>query len=250
MNTAKLVRYLDEFLGVRDIPDSAGALNGLQVAGAAEIQKIAAAVDASEAAIRGAIDAGANLLIVHHGMFWDGNQPVTGPRYRRLKLLLDHDLALYSAHIPLDVHAEVGNNALLARKLGVQIKGRFGEHNGIQVGVFGDLQIPLGVLGDRVAGVVDGLVRVIEGGTDPVRRVGIVTGSGAGALAEAAAIGLDALVTGEASHHAYFDATERGVSLLLAGHYATETLGVRALAEHLQERFQIPWTFLNLPTGL
>lgn len=250
MNATELVRYLDEYLAVRDTPDSAGALNGLQVQGAAEVEKIAAAVDASEAAIRGAIAADADLLIVHHGMFWSGNKAVTGARYRRLKLLMDNDVALYSAHIPLDVHPEVGNNALLARKLGIQIRGRFGEHAGTQVGVFGDLAIPLDGLRERVARVVDAPVRVIPGGADPVRRIGILTGSGASALGEAADLGLDALVTGEANHHAYFDATEGGISLLLAGHYATETLGVRALAEHLHERFRVPWTFLHLPTGL
>ncbi|MEN8375613.1 MAG: Nif3-like dinuclear metal center hexameric protein [Gemmatimonadota bacterium] len=250
MNTAQLVRYLDEYLAIRDTPDGDGALNGLQVAGPDEVTRIAAAVDASLKSIRGAVEAGANLLLVHHGLFWDGNQAVTGARYRRLKLLLDNDVAVYSAHIPLDVHPEVGNNALLARKLGVQIRGRFGAYQGVDVGIYGDIEVGLRTLAERVGKVVDANVRVIQGGADPVRRVGIVTGSGASALREAAALGLDALITGEASHHAYFDATEGGVSLLLAGHYSTETLGVGALAEHLHERFQLPWTFLNLPTGL
>lgn len=250
MQTAQLVRYLNEYLSIREIGDSENALNGLQVAGPPEVNSIAAAVDASEAAIRGAIQAGASMLLVHHGLFWDGNLPVRGPRYRRLKLLLDNDVAVYSAHVPLDVHPEVGNNPLLARKLGVQVRGRFAEYKGTQVGVYGDVEMPLQTLRDRVATIVDGPVRVIEGGRDPVRRVGIVTGAGASALEEAADMGLDTLITGEASHHHFFEATERRVSLLLAGHYATETLGVQALAEHLQERFHIPWTFLDLPTGL
>jgi dinuclear metal center YbgI/SA1388 family protein len=248
--TTELVRYLDEYLAVRDIPDGDGALNGLQVEGPEEVSMIAVAVDASEASMRGAVDAGADFLIVHHGMFWEGNRPVTGARYRRLKLLLDNDVALYSVHLPLDVHAEVGNNALLARKLGVRIRGRFGMHKGIPIGVYGDLGISLDGLRQRLASVVDAEIRIIAGGPDPVARLGVVTGSGAAALGDAAALGLDALVTGEASHHAYFESIEGGVSLLLAGHYATETLGVRALAEHLEERFSLPWTYLHLPTGL
>lgn len=250
MKGADLARYLDEYLSIREIPDSENALNGLQVEGGEEVARIAVAVDASEASIRAAVQAGADFLIVHHGMFWDGNRPVTGPRHRRLKALLDSDVALYSAHLPLDVHAEVGNNALLARKLGVQIRGRFGQHKGIPIGVYGDIAISLDGLTGRVSDIVGTEVTLIRAGPDPVQRIGVVTGSGAGALAEAADMGLHALVTGEANHHAYFDATERGVSLLLAGHYATETLGVCALAEHLEERFGIPWTFLHLPTGL
>ncbi|HSM36422.1 MAG TPA: Nif3-like dinuclear metal center hexameric protein [Longimicrobiales bacterium] len=250
MNLAELVRYLDEYLTVRDIPDSDGALNGLQVEGPDEVASIAVTVDASEASIRAAVDAGADLLIVHHGMFWDGNRAATGARYRRLKLLLDNDLALYSVHLPLDVHAEVGNNALLARKLGVRIRGRFGSHLGIPIGVYGDLEISLDGLRDRLASTVDAPARVIAGGPDPVGSIGVVTGSGASALADAAALGLDALVTGEAKHHDFFEAMEGGVSLLLGGHYATETFGVRALGSHLEERFSIPWTYLHLPTGM
>lgn len=250
MKSAELARYLDEYLSVGGIPDSDNALNGLQVEGGEEVTRIAAAVDASEASIRAAVQADADFLIVHHGMFWDGNRPVTGPRYRRLRALIDNGVALYAAHLPLDVHAEVGNNALLARKLGVQIRGRFGQHKGIPIGVYGDIAISLEGLTQRVADVVGAEVTLIRGGPDPVRRIGIVTGSGAGALAEAADMGLHALVTGEATHHAFFEATEREVSLLLAGHYATETLGVCALAEHLEERFGLPWTFLHLPTGL
>jgi putative NIF3 family GTP cyclohydrolase 1 type 2 len=123
-------------------------------------------------------------------------------------------------------------------------------HKGIPIGVYGDLGISLDGLRQRLASVVDAEIRIIAGGPDPVARLGVVTGSGAASLGDAAALGLDALVTGEASHHAYFESIEGGVSLLLAGHYATETLGVRALAEHLEERFSLPWTYLHLPTGL
>lgn len=245
-----LVDYLDEYLQVATIPDSEHALNGLQVEGPRPIRRVAVAVDASEATIRAAIDHDSDLLLVHHGLFWDGNRPVTGRRYQRLRLLLEAGVALYSSHIPLDVHEVVGNNAVLARRLGVDLQGRFGDYRGVEIGVWGNLAISRDALATRLAGLLETEPNVIPGGRSDIRRVGVVTGGGGGFVEAARDAGLDVLITGEGSHHSYFDATEGGVTLMYGGHYATETWGVRALAAHLEARYGLESTFLDFPTGL
>lgn len=250
MRLAELAAYLDEYLDVAAIPDYSGALNGLQVENRGEVTKLAAAVDASEVAIRRAVEQRCDLLLVHHGLFWDGNLPVTGRRYRRLHPLLLHDVALYSAHLPLDTHSEVGNNCVLARELGVAVRGRFGDYEGTEIGVWGEYEGTRDALGEALARATGGEVKLIPGGAESVRRVGVLTGGGGSFARAAIAAGLDALVTGEGTHHTYFDAIEGGVNLFYAGHYATETWGVRALARHLEERFALPWTFIDVPTGL
>lgn len=252
MSTAltELVAYLDRYLAVAEIPDHRDALNGLQVEAVGPVERVAAAVDASAASIAGAVAEECELLLVHHGLFRDGNVPVTGRRYRRLKAALDAGLAVYSAHLPLDLHPEVGNNVLLAGALGVSVRGRFGAHEGMKLGVWGEIELTRAELEEKLEGVVAGPVRVIAGGPEVVRRVGVLTGGGGSYAGEAAALGLDALVTGEGSHHTYFDAVEGDVNLYYGGHYATETLGVRALAEHVAERFGLTWVFLDQPTGL
>lgn len=246
----EVVDYLDQYLRVPEVPDSSSALNGLQVASGRGVTRVAAAVDASEASIREAVSRDCDFLLVHHGLFWDGNQPVTGRRYRRLKALMDADVALYSAHLPLDVHPEVGNNALLAAALGVEARGRFGEYKGMEVGVWGELSLSREALCARLDDLLDVRVKMIPGGPERVRKVGVVTGSGGSFIQDARRAGLDALVTGEGNHHTYFDATEGGLTLYYGGHYATETFGVRALAAHLEERFGVASTFIDQPTGL
>lgn len=250
MRLDELVRYLDTYLRVGELPDAAGAMNGLQVENDGEVKRLAAAVDASEAAIVAAADRGCDLLLVHHGLFWAGAQPVTGRRYRKLRRLLDEEIAVYGAHIPLDVHPEVGNNAVLARELQVEVRGEFGEYRGIRIGVWGELAETRDGLRERLEGVLGGAVRMVPGGPERIRRVGIVSGAAAGSIGEAALAGLDAFITGEGAHHTFFDAMEERVNVYYGGHYATETWGVRALAAHLQERFGLPWEFLDLPTGM
>jgi dinuclear metal center YbgI/SA1388 family protein len=246
----EITSYLDQYLRVAEVPDYAGALNGLQVESGGEVRKIAAAVDASQASIDAAVREGADLLLVHHGLFWDGNQPVTGRRYRRLRALLEGGVAVYSSHLPLDVHEEVGNNLLLARELGVEVRGRFGEYKGQALGVWGELELRREALAARLDAILGSRVRLIAGGPERVKRVGVITGGAGGMVQAAQEAGLDAFVTGEGAHHNYFDAAEGGVNLLLGGHYATEVWGVRELARHLGERFGLPWTFLDQPTGL
>lgn len=253
MKLESLLQYLDGFLGVADHPDYGPALNGLQVEGTSDVQRLAAAVDASEEVIDEAVKGGADLLLVHHGLFWDGFRPLTGRRYRKVRRLVNGGTALYSVHLPLDAHAEVGNAALLAAALGVEEREPFGDYKGSAVGWGGRLPEPLSrdALRARIATVLgDVPVHVIPGGPDLVSRVAVVTGGGASFTEEAAAGGWDALVTGEGSHHTHADAMELGVTVYLGGHYATETFGVRALAEHLAERFDLEWWFIDRPTGL
>lgn len=245
-----LVRYLDEYLHVREVADDRNALNGLQVENAGEVRRLAAAVDACQATIAMAAAQGADLLLVHHGLFWMGLEPLTGRTYRRVSALLEHGVALYAAHLPLDRHPDVGNNVLLLRKLGIEPRGWFGEHLGAPLGAWGELDIGRDALGTRLRERLATDVKVLAGGPERCRRVGVITGAAGGFVRQASEAGLDTFITGEAHHWTYFDAEEYGVNVLLAGHYATETLGVQAIAAHLSEKFQLPWSFLDHPTGL
>jgi len=250
MRLSELTSYLDTFLRVREVPDWGGALNGLQVDSPREVVRVAVAVDAAQSCIDRAVEWGADLLLVHHGLFWDGNVPVTGRRYRRLRSILAAELAVYAAHLPLDVHPEVGNNAVLARELGIEPRGWFGDYKGTPVGVWGELDVGRDELRARAQAALGGPVLLVPGGPERIRRAGVITGGGADEIGAAVAAGLDAFVTGEARHHNYFDAEEGGINLLLGGHYATETWGVRALAQHLADTFGLEWTFIDHPTGL
>ncbi|MEO8031961.1 MAG: Nif3-like dinuclear metal center hexameric protein [Gemmatimonadota bacterium] len=254
-----LVTYLNELLRVGEIPDDPAALNGLQVECRGPITRIIAAVDASQATIDGVLAdnpaaEGSSLILVHHGLFWDGNQPLTGRRYRRLSALIAGDTALYSAHIPLDIHPELGNNILLARALDLEVDGWFGGYKGINIGVRGRLRSPLPRerLVARLAGILGiaiSEITAIPGGTSTCHQIGIITGAASRQLSEAAALGLDTFITGEGPHHSYFDSMEGGINLIYGGHYATEKSGVEALARHLGQRFGLPWSFHDHPTG-
>ncbi len=246
----ELTSYLDTYLSISEVPDNPNALNGLQVDAEGPVSRVAVAVDATEATIREAVHREADLLLVHHGLFWGGNRPVTGRRYRRLRRALSGGLAVYSAHIPLDVHAEVGNNVVLARALGLEVTGTFGDYEGLAVGVMGRLELRREALCARLDELLGVRVKMIAGGPERLERVGVITGGGERFIGAAIEAGLDGLVTGEGSHHTYFDAVEGGLNLYYGGHYATETWGVRALGEHLADRFDLDWEFLDFPTGL
>ncbi|HUK21636.1 MAG TPA: Nif3-like dinuclear metal center hexameric protein [Gemmatimonadales bacterium] len=250
MHLRDLVRYLDEYLNVANVPDSTRAFNGLQLENTGSVTRLAAAVDFSQASIAQAVDAGADLLLVHHGMFWGGSERHTGHRYHRLASLIKHNVAVYSAHLPLDVHPVVGNNAVLARALGIRVAGPFGEECGIAIGLWGELDMSRDDLVARVGSVLGCSPRVLPFGPARVRRVGVLTGSGGSFIPQAETAGLDTYLTGEGPHHTFFEAEERRLNVLFGGHYATETVGVKALAAHLSEKFQLPWTFLDHPTGM
>lgn len=248
---SEVVEYLDRYLRIGEISDYPGAWNGLQVESRSPVERVAVAVDACLETIRRAAGSGAQLLLVHHGLFWSEALPVTGRSYRRLRELFAADLALYSVHLPLDVHPEVGNNVLLAQALGLLVEGRFGRQEGVEgLGVWAACDLSREELAGRLGGACGSEVRTIPGGPSHVRRVGVVTGAATSLLPQAHAEGLDTLVTGEGPHHSFHDAEELGINLLFGGHYATEIFGVRALADRLAEEFGVETEFVDYPTGL
>lgn len=245
-----LVGHGDRLLRTHEFQDWDGAANGLQVENSGRIHRLAAAVDARLATVEAAIAAKANLLIVHHGLFWSPQRPWTGPRYRLLRLLLDHDLAVYSSHLPLDAHPELGNSAQLARALGLRGLRRFFEAKGQDIGYRGTTTLDRDALGKRLEAAVGGRVVLLPGGPTRCRQVGVVTGGAGAEVRDAVRAGVDTFITGEGPHWTATLAEELGVNVFYAGHYATETFGVKALAEHLARRYRLPWTFLDFPTGL
>jgi len=251
-----IAEFLDATLDVANIPDYSAALNGVQLENVGDIQHVATAVDFSTVSIEGAINVGARLLLVHHGMFWGGVQPITAHRHRRLWMLMTHDVAVYSAHLPLDVHSTLGNNALLTKRLGLTASGGFARYKTIDVGLSGESDMPTSVIAQRAGDLAKEFGGTLVATPFPpdrvTRRWGVCTGAGADSesLAEAARRGIDTLIVGEGPHHTGVEARELGIVVLYAGHYATETLGVRALGGAVAERFGIATTFIDAPTGL
>ncbi|MGH7652660.1 MAG: Nif3-like dinuclear metal center hexameric protein [Gemmatimonadaceae bacterium] len=251
-----LATYVDDLLQVSTTPDYPNALNGLQLQNSAPIRSIAGAVDFSLRSIEGAIATGANLLIVHHGMFWNGLQPLTESAYKKLKRLVEADTAVYASHIPLDRHPILGNNTLLAKALDLEPNGVFARFAEVFIGVKGQCDVETENLARRVnkfSNTYGGEIRTsaIARGRR-TRHWAICTGAGASSatIKEAVSAGVDTLIVGEGPHHTAVEAEESGLVIIYAGHYATETLGVSALAQHLGERFDLPWHFVSAPTGL
>src|SRR3989475_10234749 len=200
MRLRDLTAYLDDYLRVRDVPDAPEALNGLQLAHAGEITRVAAAVDRCEATVRLAAEARADLLLVHHGLVGGGPRPLTGPAHRRLAGLLQCNIAVYSAHLPLDRHAEVGNNAVLARQLGVSVRGEFGEEYGVAIGVWGELEVERMDLRERLNQLLGSTPRLMAFGPARTQRLGIVTGGAGGLIGQGGAGGRDTYITGGGGH--------------------------------------------------
>ena len=250
MERNALVAWLDDYLNIHDYQDP--SLNGLQVEGAADVTKVAVAVDSSLSTFEQAADVGADFLVVHHGLFWGAPLAVTGMHRRRLAYLLDKEISLYAAHIPLDAHREVGNNWGLARMLALVELEDFGTWQGMPIGVKG--VFPSGVvlrdLADTIEEELGESVLVHAGGPMEVRTLGIISGGAARDVATAAEHGLDAFLTGEPKHDVFYEAFERNVNALYAGHYMTETVGVNLLAEKLASEFGLATEFILLPTGL
>lgn len=252
----EVARYSDELLNTSSVPDYSSALNGLQFESRAPLRSIAAAVDLSTRAIEGARNLNANLLIVHHGMFWGGLAPLTGAAHRRVRLLFDGDIAVYSSHIPLDCHPTLGNNVLLARELQLTPSKEFARYEGIFIGVAGECDVATQTLVERASSFARQHGHVVR--TTPIndgrqtRRWGMCSGAGAAAdtLKEAIDSGIDTLIVGEGPHWTAITAEENDLVVIYAGHYATETLGVCALAQHLSEKYKVPWQFVSAPTGL
>jgi dinuclear metal center YbgI/SA1388 family protein len=245
-----IVNYCDRILRTKEIQDNEKAVNGLQTENYGGVTRIAATVDASLATVRLAIAAWADLLIVHHGLFWSPRQPWTGKNHELLRLLVENNLAVYSAHLPLDFHPRLGNNALLCAALGLKNPRPFlllgGQHYGLQ----SRTSLSRSILADRLHRATGERPLVIRGGPEVCRRIGVVTGGAGEFLQKAAGEGVDTFITGEGPHWTYALAEELGLNVLYGGHYATETFGVKALASHLAGKFKLPWKFLDHPTGL
>lgn len=245
-----LAGYCDRVLRTAEIGDYPGAANGLQVENYGVVTKIAAAVDASLATARLAIAARADLLLVHHGLFWSPTHPWTGRKYELLRLLVENNLAVYSSHLPLDAHPKLGNNARLCAALGLKKPKPFFFSHGQNIGLLVRQQISRSELARRLGRATGVEPKTIPGGAETCRCIGLVTGGAGGELKQAAAEGVDTFITGEGPHWTYALAEELGLNVIYGGHYATETFGVKALAAALSKKFKVPWQFLDHPTGL
>ena len=245
-----ICRFLDEFLSIREIEDYPNALNGLQLENNGVVTRIGAAVDASESIIEMAVRSKVDLLIVHHGLFWTGLAAITGPYYRKMKRAFSFNLAIYSAHLPLDMHREVGNNVLLARALDLGEPEPFLLQKGHALGCALSTSVDRAELVARLKRVLGRELWICPSGPERISRVGIVTGGAGSELAKVSAQGVDTFVTGEGPHYTFSLAEELRMNLIYGGHYATETFGVRALAERLGSKFGLPWIFFDHPSGL
>jgi dinuclear metal center YbgI/SA1388 family protein len=249
MDILQLSNYMDNLLDISSISDSPHAVNGLQVQNTGEIKKIGLAVDLCQATIDLAIEKNCQLLFVHHGIFWGGLQPLCGSFYEKISSMMRANLGLYSAHIPLDLHPVLGNNRALADLIGLENLQPFGEYGGIKIGLKGTIKKKsTESLAQELAEKLNSSVKVI--GKGEVESVGLVSGGAADIVRQASHEGLDAYITGEGANHHYHEAIEGQCVLFFAGHYATETGGVKAVGRHLEQKFQIATEFLDYPTGL
>jgi len=247
---SEMVGYTDKYLRVREIEDWANALNGLQIENSGRVTKIGAAVDVSTRVLTEAAQRDVDLLIVHHGLFWPGLQSVTGALHRQLKLAFENEIALYSAHLPLDVHPEVGNNARLAASLRLKSTKPFLEEKGELIGLKARTSVSCDELVRKLEKSLAGNVKAFKFGPKKTKAIGIITGGAGSEIYRVAQEKIDIFITGEAPHWAAVAAEELGMNLVLGGHYATETFGVKALAAHLSKRYKVPWEFVDFPTGL
>jgi dinuclear metal center YbgI/SA1388 family protein len=247
---SEIVSYTDRFLRIRDVGDWDNALNGLQIENSGRVTRIGAAVDVSTRVLTEAGKKNVDFLIVHHGLFWPGLQPMTRLLRRQLQLAFETDMALYSAHLPLDIHARVGNNARLVAALGLKSARPFLEEKGQPVGLKIRASLSRSELVRKLQKALNSPVKVFDFGPKRTRAIGVVTGAAGSEIYRVADEEIDTFITGEAPHWAAVAADEVGVNLLLGGHYATEVFGVRALAAHLSKRFRVPWEFIDCPTGL
>jgi dinuclear metal center YbgI/SA1388 family protein len=243
-----LISFLDELLQAQGFDDYGP--NGLQVPGAEEVDHVATGVSAHRELFVRAAEHGAQLVLCHHGLFWNGQPRSVSPTLKqRLEVLFDHDMSLAAYHLPLDAHPEVGNNALICETLGFERGEPFGSHRGRAIGFVGRSRpgVPLDDLVERCRRAFDREPFVWDFGPDVVESVGIVSGGAASSLAEAVALGLDAFLTGEPAEPAMADAREGGLHFVAGGHYATETFGVRRVGELLAQRFGVAHTFVEAP---
>jgi dinuclear metal center YbgI/SA1388 family protein len=247
---ASIVRYCDRILKTSEFTDWPGAVNGPQVENSGEVTRIAAAVDGSLSTVKRAIEVKADLLQVHHGLFWSATHPWTGKRYELIKLLIENNLAVYSSHLPLDAHPRLGNNAQLAKALGLRELKPFFVEKGRAIGLQTREPVRRSELEKRLSKILHVDAKLIPGGPEVCRAIGIVTGGAGDELKKAHEEGVDTFITGEGRHWTYALAEELGMNVFYGGHYATETFGVKALAALLSDKFSLLWEFIDYPTGL
>lgn len=245
-----IVAYSDRTLRTREIGDYDGAMNGLQVQNRGTVTRIAAAVDASLSTVKLAVKAKADLLIVHHGLFWSPQKPWIGKTHEMLQLVIENNLAVYSSHLPLDAHPKLGNNARLCAALEFKNPKPFFLSHGQNIGLKVRAKISRAALADRLKKATGFTPTAIPGGGEMCNNIGIVTGGAGSELKQALAEGVDTFITGEGPHWTFALAEELGLNVLYGGHYATETFGVKALAAELSKKFKVPWEFLDYPSGL
>ena len=248
MKLNELTTYLDSYLRIDEISDYGP--QGLQIeTDNREVKKIALAVDSAPAVIQAAAEWGADMLLVHHGIFWGGAQKIAGPFGERVRSCMRTGVNLYAAHLPLDAHPEVGNNAILAEIFQLENIVWWGSFKGTPLGVCGDIRPTLLTdLGKKLDSKLGTTSRTLPHGPNTVRRLAILSGGGAGMVEEITALGADTYITGETSHSQYWLASDFGVNVIFGGHYATETVGVKALGEHLEEQFSLETQFFDFPT--
>jgi dinuclear metal center YbgI/SA1388 family protein len=247
----EIVAFLDELLEIGSYVDYGP--NGLQVPGAEEVSKVVTGVSAQLELFERAAEAGAELVLCHHGLFWEFHPRALTPAMKaKLKLLFDADISLAGYHLPLDAHPEVGNNALICAALGLERVEPLAEHKGRPIGFVGSSAdgIPFGELRERCASVFGQEPFVWDAGPETVHRVGVVSGGAPGNFHEAIARGVDAYLTGETAEHVMAEARENGVHFIAGGHYATETFGIRRLGELVAERFGVEQTFVDIPNPI
>jgi dinuclear metal center YbgI/SA1388 family protein len=247
---AEIVQYTDKYLRIRDVQDWPNALNGLQIENSGRVTKIGAAVDVSTRVLTQAAKRNVDLLLVHHGLFWPGLQTITGALRRQIKLAFENDIALYSAHLPLDLHPKVGNNAQLAASLGLRSTTPFFEEKEQFIGLKARASVSRDELVRKLEKSLGGKVKAFKFGPKKTKSIGLVTGGAGGEIYRVAQDKIDTFITGEAPHWAAVAAEELEMNLILGGHYATETFGVKALAADLSEKFRLPFGFIDCPTGL
>ena len=239
----KIAAYCDKRTRRHEIKDFKEAYNGLQFENSGVIRKVGASVDAGLIPFQKAVDRNVDLLIVHHGMFWSPLQPITGANFQKINTLLNGGLAVYSSHLPLDCHSEIGNNVLLAKEIGLQPTGTFLDYEGADIGLITEGISRLDLI-EQLQKTFDDKVQSIEFGSKNPNKIAILTGSGSSAVSELKRIGVDTLITGELRQNHYNQAQEEGLNLYLCGHYATEVYGVCALAKEISQKFEIPWEFI------
>jgi len=249
MDLNKIVNFLNEYLKIAEIKDF--SVNGLQVQGKKEVEKIVFGVDACQSIFNAAKNEDADMVVVHHGIIWGGIKSITGITYERIKFLIENGISLYAAHLPLDMHSTVGNNAQFLKIFEIEKKEEFGNYHELNIGYMGEFKKEKSVdlFVNEINTKLETKCIALKFGKEKIKKVGVVSG-GAPEIIEEAIGKVDCFVTGEASHQVYHAAKEAKINVVFAGHYATETLGVKALSSLLEKKFKIKTLFIDLPTGL